>query len=64
MEELFSHLLNMDIVNDVRQKCILPIAPVPCSIEAEMAFVILKKYKSLCNYQIPAELMQVGGILA
>jgi hypothetical protein len=52
-------------VNDVRQTethTAEPLVPVPSSSEVEIAIEKLKMYKSPGTDQIPAELIQAGGI--
>jgi hypothetical protein len=38
-----------------------PLVPGPSHLEVEIAIANLKKYKSTCSHQIPAELIQAGG---
>jgi hypothetical protein len=56
--------LNIHNISDVRQIEILtaePLVPGPSHFEVEIAIAYLNKYRSPCNDQIPAELIQVGG---
>jgi hypothetical protein len=60
----FFQLLNMHYVSDVRQieiHAAEALVPGPSPFEAEIAAVKLKKYKSPCNDQFLAELIQAGG---
>jgi hypothetical protein len=60
----FCQLLNVHEVKDVRQTKIHtaePLVPEPSSSEVEIAIEKLKRYKSPCTYQIPAELIQAEG---
>jgi hypothetical protein len=52
-----SQLLNMQSLSDVRQIEI----PGSSRLEFEIAIAKLKKHKSPCSDQIPAELIQAGG---
>jgi hypothetical protein len=66
MEELFSQLLNVHGVNDVRQREILaaePLVPEPSASVFELAIEKLKSHKSPSIDQIPAELIKAGGNL-
>jgi hypothetical protein len=59
-----SQLLNVHNVSDVRQIVVHtaePLVPGPSCLEVKIAIAKLKKYKSLCSDQIPAELIQAGG---
>jgi hypothetical protein len=59
-KKFFSHLLNVHRVIDVRQIEIHtaePLVPDPSPFEFEIAISRLKKYKSLGNDKIPAELI-------
>jgi hypothetical protein len=59
----FSQLLNVYNVSDVRQievHMAEPLVPGP-SLEVEIAFAKLKKYKSSGSDQILAEIIQAGG---
>jgi hypothetical protein len=61
---IFSQLLNVHGVNDVRQTEIhtaKPLVPEPSSSEADIAIEKLKMYKSPVTDQIPVELIQAGG---
>jgi hypothetical protein len=60
----FCQLLNVHGVNNVRQTEIHaaePLVPELSSPEVEIAIEKLKRYKSPCTDQNPAELIQVGG---
>jgi hypothetical protein len=60
----FSQLLNVHVVNDVRQTEVRtadPLVSEPSAFEFEMAVGKLKRYKSPCIDQIPAELIKAGG---
>jgi hypothetical protein len=60
----FSQLLNVHNISDLRQievHTAEPLVPGPSRLEVEIAIAKLKKYKSLGNDQIPAELIQAGG---
>jgi hypothetical protein len=60
----FSQLLNVHNVSDVRQievHTAEPLVPGSSRLEMETAIAKLKKYKSPCNDQILAELIQAGG---
>jgi hypothetical protein len=60
----FSQLLNVHNVSDVRQIEVHTAKPSelgPSLLEVEIAIAKLKKYKSPCSDQIPAELIQAGG---
>jgi hypothetical protein len=62
-KNLFSQLLNVHKVGDVRQMEIHtaePLVPEPSPFKVEPAIRKLKRYKSLGNYQIPAELASAG----
>jgi len=62
---LFSQLLNVHGVNDVRQTEIYttePIVPELSAFEVEMAIEKLKSHKSPGIDQIPAELIETRGI--
>jgi hypothetical protein len=60
----FSQILNVHRVSDVRQAEIHtaePLVPEPSALEVELAIEKLKSHKSLCNDQIPAELIKAGS---
>ena len=60
----FSQLLNVHGVNNVRQTEIRkgePLVPQPSALEVEMATEELKRHKSPCTDQIPAEMIKAGG---
>jgi hypothetical protein len=60
----FSQLLNVHKVSDVRQIEIHtaePLVPGPSRLEVEIAIAKLKKCKSPCSDEIPAELIQAEG---
>jgi len=60
----FSQLFDVNGVNDVRQTEIHTaelILPETCAIEVEKALEKLKRHKSSCTDQIPAELIKTGG---
>jgi hypothetical protein len=60
----FSQLLNVHNVSDVRQielHMAEPLVPGPNRLEDEIATAKLKKYKSLCSDEIPANLLQAGA---
>jgi hypothetical protein len=60
----FFHVLNVNGVNDVRQREIHTTEQLihePSSFEAEIIAERLKRYKSLGIDQIPAELIQAEG---
>jgi hypothetical protein len=60
----FSQLSNVHRVSDVRQikiQTAWPLVPDPSPFEAEIAVAKLKRFKSPCSDQIPAELIQAGG---
>jgi hypothetical protein len=51
--------LNVHNVSDVTQiHTAEPLVPGPSHLEAEIAIMNLKKYKSPCSDEIPAELIQ------
>jgi hypothetical protein len=63
VEELFSQLLNVHNVSDVRQievHTAEPLVPSPSRLEVETAIAKLKKYNSPGIDQIPTELIQAG----
>jgi hypothetical protein len=63
-KNFFSQLLNVHRVGDVRQIEIHtaePLVPEPSPFKVEPATRKMKRYKSLGNYQIPAELASAGG---
>jgi len=60
----FSQLLNVHVVDDVRQAAIHtaePLVPEPSAFEIELATEKLKSHKSPGTDQIPAELIKAGG---
>jgi hypothetical protein len=60
----YSQLLNVHNVSDVRRievHTVEPLVPGPSRFELEIAVAKLKKYKSPCGDQIPAELIKAGG---
>jgi hypothetical protein len=60
----FSQLLNIHVVNDVRQTEVHtaePLVPEPSAFEVEMAIENLKRHESPGIGQIPAELVKAGG---
>jgi hypothetical protein len=60
----FSQLLNVHNVTDVRQievHTAESLVPGPTRHEVEIAIAKLKKCKSPCSDEIPAELIQAGG---
>jgi hypothetical protein len=62
----FLQLLNVHNVSDVRQievHMAEPLVPGPSNLEVEIAIAKLKKYKSPGSDQIPAKLIQAGGML-
>jgi hypothetical protein len=48
-------------ISDLRQKEVHTAEPLPEPSHLEVEITKLKKYKSLSNYQIPAELIKAGG---
>jgi hypothetical protein len=63
-KNLFSQLLNVHRVSDVRQIEIHtaePLVPHPMPFEVEIAVAVLERCKSPCSDQIPAELIQARG---
>jgi hypothetical protein len=64
VEELFSQILNVHGVSDVRHAEIHtsePLVPEPSALEVELAIEKLKSHKSPGTDQIPAELIKAGG---
>jgi hypothetical protein len=64
VEELFSQLLNVHSVDNVRQIEIHtaePLVPGPSPSEVEIAIAKLKRYKLSGSDQILAEVIQAGG---
>jgi hypothetical protein len=60
----FSQLLNVHGVHSVRQTEVHraePLLPQPRAFEVQMAIGKLKRHKSPCIDQIPAELFKAGG---
>jgi hypothetical protein len=60
----FSRLLNVHSVSDVRQievHTAEPLVPGPSRFKFEITISKLRKYKSPCSDQIPAELIEAGG---
>jgi hypothetical protein len=63
-KNLFSQLLNVHVVSDVRQTEVHttePLVSSPSCLEVETATAKLKKYNSRDSHQIPAKLIQPGG---
>jgi hypothetical protein len=63
-KKYFSQLLNVHRVSDVRQIEVHAAEPLVCDpspFEVEIAIAKYKRYKSSCNVEIPAELIQAGG---
>ena len=61
---LFSHLLNVHVVNDVRQTEIHKVEPLVSersAFEIDMAIEELKRHKSPSTDSILAEMIKVGG---
>ena len=61
---LFSQLLNVHGVNDVRQTNVHvaePLVPEPSAFEVQLAIEKLKSHKSLGIDQLPAELIKAEG---
>jgi hypothetical protein len=60
----FFQLLNVHGVSDVRQsemQTAEPVVPQPSAFEAEMSIKKLKRHRSPCTDQIPAEFIKVRG---
>jgi len=61
---IFSQLLNVHAINDVRKLEIYtaePLVPEPIAFEFEMTNEKLKRHKSPGTDRIPAELIEAGG---
>jgi hypothetical protein len=64
VEIFFNQVLNIHGVHDVRQMAMHmaePLMPEPSLVKVEIAFGKLKRYKSPCTDQIPAEPIKTGG---
>jgi hypothetical protein len=65
-KKYFYHLLNVPKFSDFRQieiRIAESLVPGPSCFEVEITIAKLKNYKLPCSDQIPAELIQAGGVM-